>query len=189
MDVLKNRRSVRKYKKEKIPSALMEKILDAGRWAPSAHNLQPWRFIVIDNADVINNIRKIMQGKERDLFAGFNVVMRETAKCLETCPFLIAIYGNGGVQNKLARLDEPYAGIGRLYEIQSVSFAAYGMMLYAHSIGLGSACLGVSLFCEKEINDLINQKGNLIALLSMGYPDEVGEVKTRKPVSEISAFI
>lgn len=61
MDVLKaihTRRSVRKYKSESIPEDLVKKILEAGRWAPSANNDQPWNFVVLKGDEVRKNVAR-----------------------------------------------------------------------------------------------------------------------------------
>ena len=168
---------------------IVENIIEAGRWAPSAHNSQPWKFIVIPSEKLIKNIQEIMLQKEKELLAGFNIVMKETAKCLNTAPLLIAVYSNGEMKSKFTRLGEPYAYIGQLYDIQSVSLAIENIMVYAHAIGVGSGCMGIALFCEKEINNLLNQKGNLIALLSLGFSDEMNLKGKRKPISEIVEFV
>jgi len=51
-EAIKGRRSVRKYKKDSVPEELILEILDAGRWAPSASNRQPWSFIVLKDIEV-----------------------------------------------------------------------------------------------------------------------------------------
>jgi len=55
-EAIKGRRSVRKYKKDPIPEDLIVKILEAGRWAPSAGNSQPWNFIALRNEEVRRRI-------------------------------------------------------------------------------------------------------------------------------------
>ena len=47
IDVIKKRRSIRKYAARRVPKEILREILEAARWAPSAHNAQPWRFIVL----------------------------------------------------------------------------------------------------------------------------------------------
>ena len=61
-EAIKNRRSVRKYKAEPIPDELIEKILEAGRWAPTGGNLQPWKFIIVKDPKILDMIRKVSPG-------------------------------------------------------------------------------------------------------------------------------
>ncbi len=52
IDAIRTRRSIRQYKRDAVPEELLATVLDCGRWAPSAGNRQPWRFIVVKNGDV-----------------------------------------------------------------------------------------------------------------------------------------
>jgi nitroreductase len=52
LETIRTRRSIRKYRREKIPDSCLEKILEAARWAPSAKNAQPWNFIVLKNEEI-----------------------------------------------------------------------------------------------------------------------------------------
>ncbi len=52
LEAIKTRRSIRKFKKDKVPPRLLKEVLEAARWAPSARNSQPWRFIVIADEDL-----------------------------------------------------------------------------------------------------------------------------------------
>jgi len=56
LEFFKERRSIRIYKNKMIPDEEIEMILEAGRWAPSASNRQPWEFIVIKNREILKNI-------------------------------------------------------------------------------------------------------------------------------------
>ncbi len=53
---IKERRSVRKFKDKKVPDDVIEKILEAGRWAPTARHIEPWKFIVIKDGKLLNEI-------------------------------------------------------------------------------------------------------------------------------------
>lgn len=57
-NVILKRRSVRLYKKEQVPEELIKRILEAGRYAPSAGNCQPWKFVVVRDQQIINGITK-----------------------------------------------------------------------------------------------------------------------------------
>jgi nitroreductase len=56
LEAIRTRRSIRRYKKEPVSPELVEKLLDAGRWAPSSSNSQPWEFIVITDPEVKKRI-------------------------------------------------------------------------------------------------------------------------------------
>ncbi|OGW76101.1 MAG: hypothetical protein A2Z72_01950 [Omnitrophica bacterium RBG_13_46_9] len=189
LDLIKKRRTVRKHKSKRVPKEIIEKIIEAGRWAPSAHNLQPWKFVIVDNDDKINQIADLLDKRADELYSGFNIVMRDTAKNLRRSHLLLAIYSNKIITDKFNKLGSPYSEIGNIYEIQSVTNAIENILLYSHSLNLGMAWYGMTLFCEKEINVLLNQTGRLMAVLSLGYPDEVPAPSVRKEISEIVEFI
>ncbi len=56
LEVIKSRRSVREYKPDQISQESLEKIIEAGIYAPTAHNQQPWHFTVIQNTELLNRI-------------------------------------------------------------------------------------------------------------------------------------
>ena len=60
LEAIKTRRSIRKYREEPVPEDKLEQILDAGRWAPSAHNSQPWKFIVLRDPQIREAIAALL---------------------------------------------------------------------------------------------------------------------------------
>ena len=189
LDLIRSRRTIREYQAKKVPPEIIEKIIEAGRWAPSAHNWQPWKFTVVDNADKINNIADIMEKKADELLSGFNVVMRDTAKNLRKAKLIFLIYSDGSIAKRFSKFGTPYSEIGNIYEVQSVTNAIENILLYSHSLNLGMAWYGMALFCEKEINELLGKSGKLMAILSLGYPGESPKDSDRRPISEIAEFV
>jgi len=60
LEVIRTRRSIRKYREEPVAEDRLEQILDAGRWAPTAHNSQPWKFIVIRDQHIREDIAGLL---------------------------------------------------------------------------------------------------------------------------------
>src|SRR4030042_4025035 len=144
LDLIKKRRTGRKHKSKRVPKEIIEKIIEAGRWAPSAHNLQPWKFVIVDNDDKINQIADLLDKRADELYSGFNIVMRDTAKNLRRSHLLLAIYSNKIITDKFNKLGSPYSEIGNIYEIQSVTNAIENILLYSHSLNLGMAWYGMT---------------------------------------------
>jgi len=188
LELIKNRRTIRKYKNTKVPREVIEKIVEAGRWAPSAHNLQPWKFVAVDTQESIEKLAGIVDKKADELYSGFGLVMHDTARNLKTARVLLLIYADGVMSKKFHKLGTPYGEIGNIYEIQSVTAAIENMLLYTHSINLGAAWYGIALFCEKEINDAFGQSDRLMAVIALGYPDEKAPETKRKDTQEILKF-
>ncbi|MGD9034607.1 MAG: nitroreductase family protein, partial [Desulfobacteraceae bacterium] len=59
LEIMKTRRSIRRYKQKDVPDDLLHKIMEAGRWSPSGDNAQPWRFIVVRDPEVKKAMGKI----------------------------------------------------------------------------------------------------------------------------------
>ena len=114
-------------------------------------------------------------------------MLKETSKILANAPLAIAVYNTRLLSGKI-KLNGRYKKICEIFEIQSVAAAIQNIVLMAYCLGLGSAWLGIALLCEKEINTVLKQQGLLLAILTIGYPDEFPKKPKRKKISEISNF-
>ncbi|MCK5450744.1 MAG: nitroreductase family protein [Candidatus Omnitrophica bacterium] len=191
LDVIKKRRTIRKYKNDEVPREVVEKLIDAARWAPSAHNLQPWKFVVIDDREKIKQIGDLLEKEADKLFCGLNIIVRESARNIGKAPLLMMIYENGTVKKKFGRLGEFYDEIGRKYEIQSVAAAIENMLLYSSCLNIGAAWYGIVLVCEDTINKVLKQSEKLSAVLTFGYIDDNSEIvqSKRKALSDIVHYV
>ena len=146
LDEIRSRRSVRKYRKETVTDQLINEILEAGRWAPSGMNNQPWRFVVIKDKTFkiklsnMTNYSGIVSGSD----------------------FCVAVFYNSP------------AGYHREKDIMSIGACIQNMLLYAHHLGIGSVWLGEILKNKDKISEIlgINQSNEFMALIAFGYPDE-----------------
>jgi nitroreductase len=154
---LKERRSIRSYLDKVIPDNEVEMILEAGRWAPSASNKQPWEFIVIKNKEILREISK-------KAFYGRHV---------KRAPLAIAIVG---------KIKE-----NPNYYVQDTSFVSMNMMLMAWSLGIGTCWIGaLERNAVKEILGL-NENDYLLTVLPMGYiKGNIPQPTQRKNLNQIS---
>lgn len=143
--------SVRKYKKDPLSKEVFNKILEAGRRAPSAANRQPWHFIVVTDEEVK---RKLASGR-------FNSFVKDTA-------FIIV-----GVSM-------PYDPVSERWGIIDTTIVMQNIVLAAEVQGVGSFWTGD--FREDEVKNLLGipEKGKIVALISMGIPDEKPSEKQKK---------
>jgi len=187
---IKSRRTIRKYKEGRIvPSQTIKDILDAGRSCQSAHNMQPWKFVVIRKKSVINRIVMMSLKKSKHLHIGFNILLKEASSVIAQSPLLIAVYNTKPISKKFSNLGYQYKRLCGLYEVQSIAAAIQNMSLAASYVKLGLAWLGIMLFCEKEINAILCEQNDLMALLSVGYSNESPKHTRRKRIEEISDYI
>ena len=163
-EAIKNRRSIRKFKDEVPDDELIEKIVEAGIWAPSAGDLQSWDAVIV----------KDEQKKVQIAVAAY--VQEFVAKA----PVLIVMCAN------TASAGARYGERGReLYCIQDASCAALNMMLRAYDLGLGSAWVGA--FKEEDIAAELDLPAHVrpVALIPIGYPDEDAEAPERRTIEEV----
>lgn len=190
IDAIKTRRTIRTFDKKKVPPDVLKDLIEAARWAPSGHNLQPWKFVIIDKEDIIKKLAAVINKKGDELIIGFNTIMRDVSRKLENVPAVILVYGTGSVMKMFENYGDEYKRIGALFEVQSISAAIQNILLCAHSKSLGVGWFGMAVFCEKEINESLGVEGNLQAILAVGYPsnDKVNSLK-RKKIDEITTYL
>jgi len=164
LEIIKNRRSIRVFKKQAVTQDIIEKLLEAARWAPSAGNVQPWAFVVVSSQKMKQSLSMAAFGQ----------------KDLEESSVVIVVCAN----EKLA--EQSYGVRGKsLFCFQDTAAAIQNMLLTAYSLGLGSCWIGA--FNEDEIRQVIKAPKEMrpIALIPVGYPNEAPAARSRRPVSEI----
>jgi len=154
MDILKavkERRSIRDFQKKKIPDELLDKLMEALIWAPSAGNLQARKFYFVKGEQI----------KKRIAAAALN------QNFIAEAPLVII-----GCSDSRISLKYGERGI-HLYSIQDVAVSIMGMMLVAHEHGLGSTWVGA--FREDEVSGILKIPNHLrpIAIVPVGYPSKV----------------
>jgi nitroreductase len=132
LSLIKNRRSMRRFLKTPIQEDHINLILEAGRWAPSAENSQPWNFLVIKNREVIKEIAKTGIG-------GF---------VLKRAPIIIGVVSNMDLSETDTEISS-YAGdpekrdsIIAMTTHLCCGLAIMNMLLMIHSLGMGACCVG-----------------------------------------------
>lgn len=168
MDVLEcivTRRSVRDYLEVPVEWDKVGSILEAGKWAPSAGNLQSWKFILVQDADKRAEIAEICQSQHWMAKAPLHIVVVADAKKAEQH------YGKRGAT---------------LYAIQDCAAAIQNMILAAHSLGLGTCW--VSTFDDKKLAAVVAcpPGSKPQAVIPVGYPAKVEGPPSKTPL-EVSA--
>lgn len=163
-DALKARRSVRKFKDEKIPDEKIRKVLELANSAPSAGNLQAFRVVIVKDKNIREGLSGAALGQSSVAEAPVNLV-------------ICAVPEESAVK---------YGDRGReLYSLQDATiFAAY-IQLAATSLGLSSVWVGA--FDEDEVEEVLRLEENIrpIAIIPLGYPAEKPARKERKSLKEI----
>ena len=177
-EIIKRRRSIRKFKPDPIPEEVIEKIIEAGMWAPSAMNTQPWEFYVFTGKSrdqIVSILNKSMQGitpRLKELFK--EKIQKITSgffKNMGGAPVVILV-----LSDRLPVIQYQEGAI------QSCAAAVQNLLLAVHVEGLGACWMTGPLWVEDEILAYLGREGNsrLVAAIPIGYPDQSPPVPPRK---------
>jgi coenzyme F420-0:L-glutamate ligase/coenzyme F420-1:gamma-L-glutamate ligase len=178
MDLLFSRRSIRKYRSKPVPEESIRRILEAAHAAPSAHNTQPWRFVVLQNADIRRSLAEHMagayatdalaDGQTPDAIRARNE--RSVARIRNAPLAILAVMDESCLPADAGRRAEGE----RLLLIQSVAAAVQNLLLAVHAEGLGACWICAPAFCPQAVRANLRLPENWIAqaLILVGYPDE-----------------
>jgi F420 biosynthesis protein FbiB-like protein len=191
-DVLENlytRRSVRSYKPTDVPDDVIRELIKAGTYAPSAHNFQPWRFVVIKNREMIARLSERAKKVGLDLLGEssdpnaqmFINILKTRPNIFYDASVLILIFSE-----RISSDQGAFAATWNIMLIDSCAAAAQNMMLAARSLGIGSCWIGfgMPLDSDQEIRQELNvpEEYSLMAPLIFGYPAK--DVETAPPRNE-----
>ena len=182
------RRSVRKMARDAVPQEVLLSVLEAGRWAPSAGNCQPWRFVVITDAEVKAEIARNCTRFSKEHWKQFSP---ERAKYLAA---------RGGSWDKsymrnipvlVAVCYDPQKNVRGELVLASVWMAVENMLLAATDYGLGSCVY--TFLNRKEENELkrilrASRKGRIACIVQLGYTETEPVPPFRKQLSDIVSY-
>lgn len=166
LEAVKGRRSIRAYKTQDVPEEIVAELIEAASYAPSAGNIQPWRFVVARKPDA----KKKLAQAANQAFVG-------------EAPVVIVVCANE------QRAEMSYGVRGKtLYCIQDTAAATQNILLTAYSLGLGTCWIGA--FNEEQARKAVNapEEMRAVALISGGYPNETRAQRNRRPLSQIMHY-
>ena len=195
LPLLQSRRSIRRYRPNPVPPALIEQMLTAATWAPSAHNRQPWRFAVITQARTKHKLAAAMGSKLRvDLAAdGLSSALIEkdadrSYQRITNAPLLILLCLTMADMDSYP--DEQRQKNEWLMAVQSTALAGQNLLLATHALGLGACWMCAPLFSPDIVRQTLDLPADWQpqALITAGYPAETRQ-KTRKPLESCVLFV
>jgi F420 biosynthesis protein FbiB-like protein len=182
---------VRRYAVQPVPADLVDKLLDAAHWAPSAHNRQPWRFVLLNDLALRRRLAESMAASwQADLLADgadAAVVSRRAAISIERitrAPLAILPCLD---LDSLDRYPDPQRQ-QREWQmgVQSVALACQNLLLAAQQHGLVACWMCAPIFCPDLVQAILDLPPALEpqALLTIGYPpDDAPRSKERAPLA------
>jgi len=188
LQLIKNRRTIRKYKKKKIPKRTIDNILAAGIWGPSIHGVQPWKYVVIGKKKYLESIARIFAEKVKEIgVPGF--IAYPTFVCLKNPQFLICVYNTEAFSTLAKKFGHGFVRNAQIAEISAIAASIQNMILVAENKKIGCCWLDSLLFCQNEINSLLSIQKKLIAVLTFGHSAEEGRRSLRKSKHETVEYI
>ena len=172
LEVVNARRSVRHYRQEAVSEEVLTKILDAGRLAPTAGNLQPWEFIVIRGAEVKAQVVACT-------YPGADIQSPKTQSWINQAPVLVVVCIDP--TKSVAK----YGTFGAEVAVLDGAAAMQSMILAAVAYGLGSCW--VSGYRLEELKEVLQIPEHVqpLGILPLGYPASTSEARPKRTLSEI----
>ena len=196
LDTVRGRRSVRRYLGKEVTEDLVTRVLEAGRWAPSPHGRQPWRFAVISRKETKERLAEAMGEEWRSNLEMDGQSPEVVEKRLE------------GSRRRL--LDAPVLVLLSLYledldvypdasrqenetmmAVQSLGAAAQNMLLVAYDLGLDAGWMCAPLFCPEQVVGVLGLDPELVphALLTLGYAEgDPPNRRGRKSLDDLTVY-
>ncbi len=214
-EAMKGRRSIRKYKKGAvIPKEDVEALIEAATWAPSSTNVQPWRFILITQRELIAQMAQAVFDKFQELskrayeagekrVAAFCRFMRtyggffgEASAVIVACTerYDISRFGldEYTLMAKVKELGGPSLEAMLIHTVEkSVAMAVQNLLLKAHELGYGACVMDSPFVIEEELRQMLDipQEQQLVMVIPLGIPSQKPQPPQRMPVSEVTRYI
>ena len=190
--LMAGRRSIRRYRPDPVPPALIDELLRAAIDAPSAHNRQPWRFVVMTDREDKARLAAAMGRRLRadrlrdgDDPAAVEADAARSFERITGAPVVIlvaATLSDMDVYRDTVRRDAEY-----LMAVQSTAMAVQNLLLAAHAAGLGACWMCAPLFCQDTVATALELPADWRpqALVTVGHPAAPGKPYAGRPLADV----
>ncbi|HII95204.1 MAG TPA: nitroreductase family protein [Candidatus Methanofastidiosum sp.] len=178
IDIIKKRKTIRKFKDIKIEIEDMRTLIEAAIQAPSAHNFQPWEFILIDSNEVKEKLSSKMASTWTNNLIKDGKPLHEIQERISmskgrinNAPFIIIPCFD---TSKIEKYDDERDNAEFIMGLQSVALASENILLRATEKGFGALWLCAPLFCPEDVREVIGIPNHILPqeILIIGIPDE-----------------
>jgi nitroreductase len=204
-ELLRARRSVRRFRPEPAPSETILRLIDAAILAPSASNKQPWRFFVVEKRatidamadavrEAVDTIAAHVPPESVDAFRAYGDYFVR----FQAAPTVIVPIHRG--HTVLSHLVGPQLDVDARARIEAMerdsglvgtSLALMALLLTAHELGLGASAMTGPLVAEHRLREILSIPASwgIVALVPVGWPDEEPRPTERKPVDKVVRWV
>ncbi len=172
LEIIKGRRSIRKYEDRPMPDEFLSTILEAIKWAPSWTNCQCWEIIVVRNPAVKEKLQATLPEKGNP-----------AKKAVVEAPVVLAVCAKTKTSGYYKGLETTKFGDWFMYDL---GIATQNLCLAAHALGLGTVIVG--LFDHEGAKQVLNvpKAYELVTMIPLGYPAKTGKAPKRRDIKDFT---
>jgi nitroreductase len=190
---IEQRRSVRAFTEQPVSDSHIKALLQAANQAPSAHNQQSWRFIVI-RGESKKLLAKLVTAHATQIPRPASALLRMAALSIISAPVVIGVVNTGDLISRGANLlkgnPDSTHDFFRTMEIQSSAAAVENLLVAAISLGLSTVWLGILYLIKNDILDFLGErKGEFMAVVPVGYAARSGSGPKKVPVEQVVKYL
>lgn len=190
---IRDRRSIRGFSDAPITNEDLRTILHAANQAPSAHNHQSWRFIVL-RGEKKGELVNLICSKAAGFPKPSSVLLRMASRSIVSAPVVIAVANSGELIKRgteLFKVDKKVAhDFFRIMEIQSSAAAVENLLLAATSLGLAAVWLGVLILIKNDILRFLGEpEGEFMAIIPVGYAAKPGTGPKKRSLDVVAKYL
>jgi nitroreductase len=189
LDTIHARHSIRQFSPAPLAEDMLMTMLDAANQAPSAHNRQSWKFVILEGeartqlAELVTNLSKTYEKPASSL-------LRMAARSIASAPATVAVVNTGDLIShgtELFQVDRGQAfDFFRTMEIQSSAAAVENLLLAATSLGLGAVWLGILYLVKDDVLEFLQEPaGEFMAVVPVGRPLRQTQGPGKKPLENV----
>jgi F420 biosynthesis protein FbiB-like protein len=193
--LLAQRRSVRRYASRPVARELVDELLRLATCAPSAHNRQPWRFVVLLDAPAKHALASAMgerlradRERDGDPREAIDADVARSYARITSAPVVVVVAMTLESMDHYPDVQRQQAE--RHMAAQSTAMAVQNLLLAAHAGGLGACWMCAPLFCTDAVSGLLQLPAawEAQALITLGYPADAGKPMARRPLDEVVRY-
>ena len=186
LQTIHKRHSIRTFAEQDVSDEQIRILLQAANEAPSAHNQQPWRFVILRNRKK-QELAQLVTSQAGDFPKPASALLRMAARSIMSASVVIAVANTGELIERGAQLfkieKEMARDFFRTMEIQSSAASVQNLLLAATSLGLATVWLGILFLLKDEVLQFLGEpKGEFMAVIPVGYAMKSSSGPQKEPV-------
>ena len=193
IDCIYKRRSIRKFSDKSVSKEILEKILEAGKVAPSAKNRQPWKFIVFGGEQkekLLACMEKGILREEQQPLLPYSTKgipdCKNTLRIMKEAPIIIIVLNTNGYSPFIEINSDDR--ITEICDTLSIGASIENILLKSTEIGIGTLWIANTCFAYPELVDFLNTQNQLIGAIALGYANETPPPRPRKNSADVIEY-